>query len=174
MSVPAHAHLRAQTARVHAALDARFAAGLGDPRRYAVYLLGMHRLLAAFEAADPAPGRPRAAVLAADLATVGLTPLAPATLELDGEAERLGARYVIEGSALGARQLLGQLRSAGVAPAATAFLTAHADDPARWRGTLAGLQARPDADLPALTAGAIRTFALADASFALAERSLTR
>lgn len=174
MSSPAHAHLRAHTAQAHAALDARFADGFGDRARYAVYLLGMHRLVAAFEAAGPPQAEPRLPPLSADLEALGLGPLPPATIAFAGDAERLGGQYVIDGSTLGARVLLRQVQAAGLAPGARRFLTQHTQAPARWRGTLAQLASCPDAALPALGAGAARMFELADASFALAEQELNR
>lgn len=171
MSNVLHARLRTHTAAAHAALDARFTGGLGDARRYAVYLLGMHRLVSAFEAATPdtvTVACDRGRLLRADLDALALPPLPPARLAFDSEVDWLGGLYVIEGSALGARVLLRDLQARHAS--ATTFLRAHADEPARWRATLAWLESRAPGDLPAMAVGATRTFALADASFALAEQ----
>lgn len=168
-----HAQLRAATASAHAALDARFTDGLQAPARYAAYLLGMHRTVAAFEslpAQAATPGAlPRTALLRADLDALGLVPLAPAVFALAGPAQWHGARYVIEGSALGAGMLLNKLRAQD-ASRPLHFLQAHARPGAHWRAVLAALEAFPETQVPALCAGALRIFAVAEDSFARADR----
>lgn len=147
-----------------------------------MYLRGMQRTLAAFEAAsavrDPStpararPSSPRMQALDDDLRALALAPLPAATFEPDGAAGWLGASYVIEGSALGARMLLRQLQALpGPVPPA-AFLQAHAAAGDGWRDCLARLESRPECETPAILAGALALFAIVESSFALAaERS---
>lgn len=172
--------MRAATADAHHALDRRFADGLPDRQRYTLYVLGMQRLVAAFESAAgraTAPvelaawqTHPRTPLLNADLDALGASPLAPATVHLDEAGEWFGAQYVVEGSALGARTLLDSLQAAGAArPAETSFLQRHTRPDPGWREFLARLETRPDTELPAIIAGALRMFALAEDSFARAE-----
>ena len=172
--------MRAATADAHHALDRRFADGLPDRQSYTVYVLGMQRLLAAFESAAAAGAAPfelapwhgtvRAPLLDADLDALGASPLAPATVHLDDAGEWFGAQYVVEGSALGARTLLDSLQAAGAArPAETAFLQRHTRPDPGWREFLARLETRPHTEVPAMIAGALRMFALAEDSFARAE-----
>lgn len=173
--------LRGATTAVHARIDARFSNGLLDAASHACYLRGMQRTVVAFErgavpfTTDPdwrgwlAPAR--APLLDADLAELGLDALAPADAPvLDDDATLLGALYVLEGSAQGARLMLQQLRHHTTPARGVHFMHAHAHDPRRWRALLARLDGAPadDADAAAAESGALRTFALAEHSFALA------
>lgn len=177
--------LRGATTAVHARIDARFSNGLNDAASHACYLRGMQRTVDAFERgaacfdADPdwrgwlVPAR--APLLDADLAELGLDALAPAhAVALDDGATLLGALYVLEGSAQGARLMMHQLRQRPGPTRGIHFLHSHAHDPRRWRALLArfdGARA-DDAAAAAAESGALRTFALAEDSFALAaERS---
>lgn len=85
----------------------------------------------------------RAALIAADLRALGEDDEAPPpALEVDGAGAAFGVLYVIEGSALGARMLLPQVRALGApADTATAFLARHAGAPERWRAFLRRLDA---------------------------------
>jgi heme oxygenase (biliverdin-IX-beta and delta-forming) len=166
---------------VHARIDGRFTNGLRDSASRALYLRGMHRTVAAFEA-GAAPWRgdaqwrrwlepARLPLLQEDLDELALASLPPAaTPAYACGHELLGALYVLEGSAQGARMMLNQLRQHAAGEAAgTRFLQSHAQDPRRWRELLAQLaQARDDLGFVAVEAGARRTFNLAEASFALA------
>lgn len=173
--------LRGATAAVHARIDARFANGLLDDASQARYLRGMQRTVDAFErGAARFHGDPhwrgwfvpaRAPLLDADLAELELDALAPATpIALDDGAALLGALYVLEGSAQGARLMMHQLRQRPDPVRGLHFLQAHAHDPRRWRALLARLGDAPADDPTAAAAesGALRTFALAEDSFALA------
>ena len=128
----AHARLREATAADHARVDASFADGLRDAPAYRRYVRGMHALLnclgksdAALAAAFVTP----LALLADDLSTLGLhAPNAPHLLSVADDAARLGACYVIEGSALGARLLQRQAQLLGHSPTQGAtFLAYHVD-----------------------------------------------
>lgn len=173
-----HSRLRTATADLHAGLDARFAGRLADRECYATYLLGMRRIVAAFddatvsfdEATLPQAWRPasRVAALDADLAALALAPLPAAAFDINA-AGWLGACYVIEGSALGANVLLGQLQAQPEVTHPTHFLRSHAAAAAGWRACLARLETQPESDAPAIIAGAVRMFTMAEASFALAD-----
>lgn len=111
------------------------------------------------------PQRKRGAALKADLAALGLAPVAPQPQpRLAGEGEALGALYVLEGSKLGARYLLARVNEHGFARGATAFL-AHGEAPERkgaWPAFLQRLAAIPF-DPPraaAVLAGATEAFHL--------------
>lgn len=169
--------LREVTGVVHARLDARFASGLAAPDAYRHYLQGMRRLLVAFEdatrtwRADPHwaewLGTERAALLDVDLRALDAMPLPAAALPpCDGSGGLLGALYVIEGSAMGARML----RRGLPVDMPVAFLDAHAAAAPRWPRLAALLERHPaggDAARAACTS-ALGLFALADDSFRLA------
>ncbi|GHA87192.1 biliverdin-producing heme oxygenase [Cognatilysobacter bugurensis] len=173
--------LRGATEAVHARIDARFSNGLLDAPSHACYLRGMQRTVDAFERgsarfhAEPewrdwlVPAR--SPLLESDLAELELPALtlAPA-LEFDDGPGLLGALYVLEGSAQGARMMMHQLRQRPGPVGGVHFLQAHADDPRRWRALLARLDGVEDDGAAAASAelGAMRTFALAEDSFALA------
>ena len=132
---PARLALRGATAPLHARVDALFADGLRSARDYRVYLRGM-QAPAAF--AWQAWNHPqRLAWLDADLAALGLAPLPPGPgLRVHCAGAAAGALYVLEGSMLGARTLLDDVRTLGwSAQRGAAFLHGHAGDDAgaRWR-----------------------------------------
>lgn len=175
--------LRAATAEDHGRVDAFFRNGLRDLRDYRVYLRGFHAAIAgvapALEAALARspwarwPQRERVDALASDLRALGLTPLPDSRPPpLDGAAAAVGALYVIEGSALGARLLIEDVRGLGTDPAHGArFLHLHAGDAAarRWHAFVqcleaAGFDAREERGMMAAAA----------AMFAYAEQEFTR
>ena len=169
---PAHARLREATRDDHARVDGCFPHGLHDAEAYRRYLRGMHALLDALAGADAelaaAFARHRA-LLEADLADVGARPSAapPAAPRIDGLAARTGARYVIEGSAMGARLLLRQAAALGFDREYGArFLAYHAGqadaDWDRFRRQLAS-QAPEHPDFARLIETTRDTFALAAA-----------
>ena len=171
---PAHARLRAATAAGHARVDGCFPDGLRDAEDYRRYLRGMAALLAALAAADAELADAFIAQrgrLAQDMQATGTTAMpAPTASVLAGNAGRLGARYVVEGSALGARVLLRQAQALGHGPAhGASFLAYHAErGRTHWPRLLQALAAC-DADgaaFPALLAGARDSFALAAACLA--------
>ena len=177
--------LRGATSTAHVRLDARFAQGLRDARQYRNYLLGMQAFVANAESAlasavlgpswrawrDPV----RRNWLDEDLAALGLAPLPPGpVLPIETDADAAGVLYVIEGSALGATQLVGDAAALGHVPGAGAtFLHRHGGFGAgkRWRAFVQCLEAA-DFDVGAERAmleAAARAFASADHEFQRAE-----
>lgn len=172
---PAQARLRQATARLHARLDACFEHGLRDAASYHRYLQGMHGLLTALAGADPgldAAFAGHRARLQADLAATGAgvssTPL-HGGIRIAGDSERLGSRYVIEGSSLGARVLLRQAQALGHDPECGAtFLAYHVQHGLlHWPRCLQALAAcdADAADFVVLLHAARNTFALAATCF---------
>jgi heme oxygenase len=177
--------LRGATGASHVRLDARFAEGLRNAQHYRVYLLGMHAFVANAERAlanatlGPA-WRPwcepvRAPWLDEDLAALGLQALPPGpALDIDTDAAAAGLFYVIEGSALGATQLVGDAQALGHhAGTGATFLHRHGGFGAgkRWRDFVRCLeQADFDgAGERALLDAAARAFASAEHEFHRAE-----
>lgn len=170
------AQLRAATAAAHARLDGSMAHGLGDRTAYAAYLRGMHAFVASV---DPQL-RPHAGAwdwdlpdwqgaLAHDLAQVapGGLPLPTEPGAALGSADALGALYVMEGSALGARVLLRDATALGYGPErGAAFLHLHAGAEGRWPRFLVLLEALGrGVDRGQACMGAERTFHLAERCF---------
>lgn len=162
--------LRDATAAAHARVDARLAGAFDDVDGYAAFLLGMHRFVRSArrvlgEADDLVACE---AALADDLAVLGRRALdgtceAPATRE----DARLGWRYVIAGSSLGARVLLRRAQALGFdADRGARYLALHArgDAWASLLATLESLQLAPDAERDALAG--------AHAAFSCVERCL--
>jgi heme oxygenase len=119
-------HLRAATMAAHDLLDhaMQAASGWQNLPDYARFLNVQHAARAPIEAwlADHAPPdlRPPAQtpLIARDLAMLGLALPAPAAdfaMDEDGEAEALGAAWVLAGSALGNKAILKQMRRASAA-----------------------------------------------------------
>ena len=177
--------LRGATSTAHVRLDARFAQGLRDARQYRNYLLGMQAFVANAESAlasavlgpswrawrDPV----RRTWLDEDLAALGLAPLPPGpVLPIETDADAAGVLYVIEGSALGATQLVGDAAALGHVPGAGAtFLHRHGGFGVgkRWRAFVQCLEVA-DFDVAAERAmleAAARAFASADHEFQRAE-----
>jgi heme oxygenase len=145
--------LRAATAADHRQVDDRFGGfALDDPAAYVRFLRAHGRALPAVEAALAQAGvgagagmgagamlppwRPRAPLIAADLAALGAPMPPPLPFTLDG-AERWGALYVMEGSRLGG-QLLARRVACGLP---VAYLSAkHAAG--AWRTLLAAIDAQ--------------------------------
>ncbi len=178
--------LRAATAPLHADLD-RALEARGDFRSlagYRRYLAAMYRFRAPIEvrvARTPWPvsfgaWRPVAiaGALASDLADLQVT---GAVIEQPaGDAPRLGALlgilYVLEGSALGARFLLGDALVLGLTPTHGArHLALQAGGVQNWHGFLRLLAsaALDDAEADACVAAACATFAAAASAFAVAD-----
>ncbi|WP_156678954.1 biliverdin-producing heme oxygenase [Sphingomonas profundi] len=163
--------LRTATAGDHERLDATFATfDLADAAAYRAFLRAHARALAPIEQAIAGSGatagwRPRAPLLADDLAALGTPPPPPLPLDRPDEAALWGMRYVVEGSRLGGALLARQV-GAGL-PAA--YLGAqHAKG--EWRGFLDALEAAGEAGGAAwraeAIAGARRAFHLFAASVA--------
>lgn len=166
--------LRAATGPYHERVDRVFStARLDDRQSYGQFLLaqaGAH--IAAEDALTRAgidaiiadwPERQRKAALIADLSDLGLEVPDAAdgpALELVGEAELLGALYVLEGSRLG-----GALLKRSVAPDLPARFLGGGDS-AAWRRLLALLDERIDTEAKLLTSikAACEIFMLFEAS----------
>lgn len=166
----AHAILRARTAADHATTDAAFSRfDLGDRESYVLFLLAHGRVLPAIEEAlarEPSlpAWRPRAGHLAEDLKFFGRDLPAPLRLEpAPGPAESLGLLYVMEGSRLGGRVLLGR-----VAPDFSALYLAATHRPGEWRAFTTRLDERAACEPPdwldRLVAGARLGFQLVSRS----------
>lgn len=142
-AITCHLHLRLATRADHDAVDAAFGAfGFDTAETYRRFLTAHARILPAAERlTDPASlvpaWRPRADLLAADLAALGSAMPEPVALAPPaGIAERWGAIYVIEGSRLGGAMLARSV-PAGLP---TAYLSA-AHPPGGWKRFLAALDA---------------------------------
>lgn len=118
--------LRSATRAQHATLDAMFSEGIGAPADYARYLRGMEHAVGMCAAADAHLARIYGATLRhlhADLQTLRLPVLdacAPCVaVDFDksaltfSNAQRLGVRYVIDGSSMGARLLIRHVQLSG-------------------------------------------------------------
>ncbi|WP_203309565.1 biliverdin-producing heme oxygenase [Sphingomonas beigongshangi] len=161
------ATLRKATAADHDAVDAGFGVfRLDDATDYGLFLVAHAQALHVVETAlagdSTLPAwRPRAALLAADLAALGLAmpAPAPAIAPPDDPDGRWGALYVIEGSRLGGRVLAKTVPSA----LPTAYLAA-VHEQGEWRTLLAAIDARgaasDDRARAAIIRGARQTFAL--------------
>ncbi|WP_421997746.1 biliverdin-producing heme oxygenase [Reyranella sp.] len=172
--------LRRSTADLHAALDLGLSPLFDEGERgYRSFLASSARALLPLEAALEAggidrvlpdwPARSRRACLLEDLAALGIPtedgPAGPGRIE--GEAALLGTAYVLEGSRLGARQLvrlvLAHRRPGG---AGTRYLSHGADRPL-WRSFLEILErSLPARREPQRTVAAARAaFGLFQAAF---------
>ncbi len=162
--------LRERTTDAHASLDATVGP-LADADAYARYLRGLHAFRVPAERAlatarwSPAP---LAALIAADMADLGVTPRAEVALAApQGASGELGLAYVLEGSALGARLLHRQALALGLeADRGARHLAEQTRDLDGWRAFLAALEAVDPFDLE-------RAVAAAAAGFAAAERAFT-
>ena len=133
--------LRSATAEAHARVDARVG-DFADAAAYAAFLQAMHRFVrsACHVLGDPPDLLACQAALEADLVDVGRLPLpgepdAPATRD----DARLGWRYVLAGSSLGARLLVRRVALLGFdATRGARYLARHADGGA-WPSLLASL-----------------------------------
>ena len=179
--------LRGATGTAHVRLDARFAHGLRTAQEYRTYLVGMQAFLANAERAlsiaglgptwrawcDPV----RTPWIDADLEALGLSPLEPGpALVVASDAEAAGLLYVIEGSALGATQLVVHAQALGHhAGAGANFLHRHGGlgVGVRWRAFVRCLEsaAFEASDERAMMTAAARTFASAEHEFHRAELS---
>ena len=177
--------LRGATNTAHVRLDARFAKGLQTAARYRTYIVGMQAFIANAERAlasanlgptwrawrDPS----RTPWLDEDLLALDLPALPDGPLlAIDTDADAAGLLYVIEGSALGATQLLGDAQALGHGPGTGAtFLCRHGGFGAgkRWRAFVAALENADfdDAAERAMLASAARAFASAEHEFHRAE-----
>lgn len=135
---------------------------------YTAFLSGMHRFLAAASQAVDGGGAFDDArdTLAADLAVLGLTPSPSTRVAHAAPAAAMGWRYVVAGSALGARVILPRARALGLdAGRGARYLSAQAAG-GDWPALLAQLDRMPDEDADAAIAGAHDAFACAEACMA--------
>lgn len=144
--------LRAATADLHSAVDARFSGSFESVPGYAAFLSALASAIVPIERALEASGiarilpdwprRRRADLLVADLATLGTAP--PVQVhppDVSGEARQFGVTYVLEGSRLGGKLLLRRALAHPDARVrkATAYLSQGATD--LWPSFVARLDA---------------------------------
>lgn len=158
--------LREATLSAHRQLDGLLAGGLADVATYHAYLRGMHRFISDAEAVLDEPPL-RSLWLSADLVALELPPLPPCgrLQRATGAEERLGWRYVIAGSSMGARLLRRDAQRLGfTAQRGARFLDRHAID-GEWPAVLQQLAeaALPPAREALLVEGAHDAFAAAEA-----------
>ncbi|WP_154659552.1 biliverdin-producing heme oxygenase [Arenimonas composti] len=179
--------LRESTRARHARVDALFGEGFTGREGYAAYLLGMRALLSLLLPRLPelAPLLPLleddlrsiAADSVVDTETFAADAIETTAPTLpDSEAQRLGWRYVIHGSSLGARVLQRQAAALGASPDHGArFLAAHAQGDG-WRALFAALtgSTAPPAEVAAVLAAADAAFAAAEAAFRRAIAAMSR
>lgn len=175
-AAPVLSRLRQATGDLHQRLERRFdaVAELADPARrqttiarYAAFYTSAYAALAAplehLEGLDLAersrtwqPGRSLSPC-------AGSSPAFPAPTNA---SEALGSLYVVEGSALGGRLILRELRARRVPDADVSFLDPHGPaGGSMWRSLLAILEregSRSPAHLESMCRGAIRGFAHAE------------
>ncbi|MGE0664914.1 MAG: biliverdin-producing heme oxygenase [Sphingomonadales bacterium] len=174
---PLRQYLRQRTASVHNELDASVGV-LDSMDRYARYLKGQFRFRAAMEALlapesfpawfDGWRPLPLAGALRADLAALGL---AAPPAEDGGPVQHLqrlsglmGALYVLEGAALGARFLYRSVSELGLSAASGARHLELQTSGQSWQGFL-NLLGSPDIDREEAADAAVATFAFARGAF---------
>lgn len=165
--------LKAETAAAHRALE-DVVGPLLNRSDYVAYVRGLHAFRAPLEAALAAHEFPQwrptllADSLAEDLAHLRAPRLEaePAASGLQDRVKALGALYVLEGSALGARVLLVQVQTLGLdAQGGAKHLWRQAATLENWRAFLPLLESAND--MSGVTAGA-------NAAFLAAERAMKR
>lgn len=157
--------LRAFTAKAHADLD-NLVSALWTRERYGRYLAGLWAFRAPLEQAlrDEPEVVPIADAVLQDMHQVGAVPVLAAPFTMPNTLSgRLGATYVLAGSALGARLLLTRAEALGLP---SDHLRAQTTDRALWPAFCARLeQSEPYVHAEAADA-ACRTFAFAHRAFA--------
>lgn len=166
-------HLRGATAAEHAALEDVVGA-LQNASDYADYVRGLLAFREPLENHLASIAWPQcfgdwrpvriASELRGDLADLQLTALPPVSVELPNNADSLmGTCYVLEGSSLGARVLVGNAIQLGLtANHGARHLFAQSSDAGNWRTFLDLLERnRPDIDVHRVVAGAKTTFEMA-------------
>lgn len=177
---PALSALRRATAAAHSALEdqAGIEARLADPAARPQMVAAFHRFHVALETeahplvaalGGPFTPQPRAEILTADLAELGMTLDRPATrLEPPSSTGvALGWVYVAEGSMLGGRVIRRRLIAAGSDLRGLSFLDPYGDQTGeRWRAFLTLLEqacADGTATIEQVVQGGGEAFAFADA-----------
>ncbi|NGP18068.1 biliverdin-producing heme oxygenase [Devosia aurantiaca] len=159
------AALRDHTAHTHQQLDA-LVGEFANAEQYTAFVLSSFRFRSATEGAASGSGvwEPLALVkdLRDDLDDLGAAvPSTEAPLEMTTRSEKLGALYVLEGSALGARLLQKRAEAIGFTPDFGArHLAQQTGDNGRWKRFLAVLE-DPHLDKNAVLAAAQRVFEIA-------------
>lgn len=163
--------LRDHTDPLHKELDTRIGM-FSSSEDYRRYLRGTWRFRTGVE--DSLPAHPDwapvhfASSIRSDLSDLGEPAVPherPAWVPAN-RGEMLGAWYVLEGSALGARLLVGAAQALGYSAAYGArHLHLQAEDRRRWPAFIALLDTAPAADIPSALAGAEATFRLAITSY---------
>jgi len=170
--------LKNATARAHAALEDEIG-DLASLESYVVYLRGIHAFRSALEARvlSLAGGRDRLTELGpelqADVGDLRAQPLAPEEAPaIAHPAELLGALYVLEGSALGARVLCKRCSALGLSRAWGArHLWRQAERLDNWKTLLEELERVPQDDFPLAAASATAVFETARSAMARARHA---
>lgn len=163
--------LRDRTSHLHRDLDAQVGMFTTE-NDYLRYLGGTWRFRVQVEAALPGPAEWEPMRLAdsvrEDLIDLGepVPAVAAPAWAPASAAERLGACYVLEGSAVGARMLVVAAQKLGLTEAFGArHLHLQAADRKRWPQFIDLLDASPAGDAPSAIAGAEAAFRLALSSY---------
>jgi heme oxygenase len=166
--------LRDATSAAHARLDATVGDAFCDAAGYAAFVRGMQRFVAVAAAmTDDRDLIASQAVLAADLADLGLDAPAPIAVSRADEASALGWRYVAAGSSLGARVLVPRAQGLGFDAGHGARYLAQQAASGAWRSLLPTLDTvSTPRDTDAALAGACAAFACAEAAMAEAFETL--
>lgn len=157
--------LRAATREQHAELDQHVLA-LSDVERYRAFLRGSFAALAPLEQAlvpwlDEQSRVARGPLIQADLSDLGAEPAAAMANDsppIDSAARAWGARYVIEGSALGGVHLARGVQQALGGSTPVRYLTVHGSElGSRWRAFTSALNAWGQTATPAEKSAACDT-----------------
>lgn len=169
-------HLRTVTANAHAALEDLVGA-LSDLERYKRYVTGQHCFRASIEPVVrttwhlwPQGQLPQMleADLANDLCELGCAPVLslPTADMVKSREDLMGVSYVLEGSSLGARVLIGDARKLGLSDrhgARHLAIQCAASD--SWRRFIQQLETAEPLDMARLSGAAAATFELARLAF---------
>lgn len=168
--------LREKTSKAHESLDTSIGA-FDSLDAYAIYLKGVAAFRIPLETATDDAGslcawehQSIADLIRLDLQDLCLTPAAPTAIPTPaGRDALLGALYVMEGSALGARLLYKRAQSLGLSDVFGArHLAAQAAKSDRWQTFLALLETTDLVEIDTVAQSSDATFAAAQRAFASA------